>query len=194
MCLCVGVNSQKEYDYKFARFYVPHSDNSPFPMPIDAYATILENGKTYIKLHANNPYNAAEFSDYQKYAILKGANLYLKLDNEETITLVCSLNKVVKDGYATTRNGVYQNYADYSYFPIDTEIIERLKNHDITKVRGQFKYEIMDGSLQFTPNSEIHKTKAAFIEAILKAQSKYNAATSNHHTQEILKENPLHGF
>ena len=36
---------------------------------------------------------------------------------------------------------------------------EILKNSDIIKVRGQFKFEIIDGSMQFTPDSEINKTK-----------------------------------
>lgn len=194
LCLCVCAYSQNEYSSKFARFYVPNSTGSPFPMPVDAYVTILDSGDIYIKIHANNPYNAAEFSDYQKYAILKGSNLYLKLVDEDILTLTCTQHKVVKDGYVTTKNGVYQKYADYSYFPIDTEIIEKLKNNDIIKVRGQFKFEIIDGSMQFTPDSEINTTKDTFIEAIQTIQTKYKTAKSNSQTQEILKENPLHGF
>lgn len=194
LCLCVCAYSQNEYSSIFMRFYVSNSDDTSFPLSIDAYAVILENGETYIKIHANNPYNAAEFSDYQKYAILKGGNLYLKLDNGDILTLTCTWNKVVKDGFVTTKNGVYQNYADYSYFSIDTEILGKLKNFDIIKIRGEFKFEILDGSMQFSPDAEIHKTKDAFIEAMQTIQSKYIAAKCNSQTQETLKENPLYGF
>lgn len=192
--LCVCAYSQNEYSSKFARFYVPDSSGSPFPMPVDAYITILDNGDTYIKIHANNSYNAVEFSDYQKYAILKGNNLYLKLDNEDILTLTCTRHKVLKDGYVTTENGIFQNYADYSYFPVGVEIIEKLRNSDIIKVRGQFKFELIDGTMQFTPESKINKTKDTFIEAVQTVQGKYRTAKNNSQTQEILKENPLHGF
>lgn len=194
MCMHLCVNAQFEYSSNFMRFYVPNSDGSPFPMSVDAYVTVSENGETYIKIHANNAYNAAELSNYQKYAILKGSNMYLKLDSEEIITLSCSLNKIVKDGFVTTKNGVYQNYADYSYFPIDTTIIEKLKNHDIVKIRGQFKFEIMNGSMQFTPESEIHKTKNAFIEAERTTREEYNTAKNKNKAQKNLEENPLYGF
>lgn len=194
LCMCLCVNAQTEYSSKFMRFYVPNSDGSPFPMSADGFVTVLDNGETYIKIHVNNSHNAAEFSDYQKYAIIKGSNVYLKLDNGEIITLTCSLNTTIKDGFVTTLNSVYQNYADYAYFPIDTLIIEKLKNHEIVKFRGHFKFEIMDGSMQFTPESEINKTKDAFIEAVQVTREKYNTAQSNNQTQKILKENPLHGF
>lgn len=49
ICVCISAAAQKEYSAEFMRFYVPNSDGSPFPMPIDAYITISENGKTYIK-------------------------------------------------------------------------------------------------------------------------------------------------
>lgn len=193
MCICAV--AQNEYDSSFMRFYVPNSDGSPIPtIPMDGSVTILEDGKTYIKMHANNPYNAVEISNFQKYAILKGSKVYLKLDNGEIISLTCSLSKTVEDGFVTTRNGVYQNYADYSYFPIDSIVIEKLKTHDIVKIRGQFKSEIMDGSMQFTPESEIRKTKAAFIEAVQTTLEKYNASQSNNQAQKTLKENPLYGF
>lgn len=48
--------------------------------------------------------------------------------------------------------------------------------------------------MQFTPDTKVNKTKDAFIEAMQAIQSKYKAAKSNSQTQEILKENPLHGF
>ena len=194
LCMNLCLNAQNEYSDSFMRFYIPNSDGTPFPMPVDAYVTISEKGETYIKIHANNPNNAAEFSDYQKYAILKGRNMYLKLDNEEIITLSCSLNKIFKDGFVTTKSSVYQNYADYSYFPIDTAVIEKLKSHDVVKVRGQFKFEIMDGSMQFTTESEIHKTKDNFIKAEQAARRKYNDAKDRNKVQKTLKENPLHGF
>ena len=194
ICICMYTSAQNEYDSSFVRFYVPNSDGSLFPVPIDTSITIVEDGKTYIKIHANNPYNAQEFSDYQKYAILKGDNIYLKLDNEEIITLTCAFNIVQKDGYVTTRNGVYQNYADYSYFLIDTEVIEKLKKYDIIKVRGQFKFELMDGSMQFSPESKIHKTKESFTKAEQMVQEKYKKAKSNDQMQKTLKENPLYNF
>lgn len=194
LCMCLCAVAQNEYSRDFMRFYVPNSDGSPFPTSVVGAITILENGKTYIKIHANNPYNAAEFSNFQKYAILKDSNIYLKLDNGEIITLVCSLDKTVKDGFVTTQNGVYQNYVDYSYFLIDTTVIDKFKSHDIIKIRGQFKYEIMDGSMQFTPESAINKTKDAFIEAEQETKEKYNASISNNKKQEILKDNPLYGF
>lgn len=179
LCIHLCVFAQNEYSHDFMRFYVPNSDGSPFPISVVGAVTILEDGKTYLKTHANDPYNAAELSNFQKYAILKGCNIHLKLDNDEIITLTCSLDKTDKDGFVTTQNGVYQNYTDYSYFLLDTVVIDKLKNHNIIKIRGQFKHEIMDGSMQFTPTSAVNKTKDAFMEAERKTKEKYDTSISN---------------
>lgn len=194
LCMWIGATAQNEYESQFMRFYVPNSNGSPFPTSVDAYATILEDGKPYIKIHANNPYNAAEFSDYQKYAVLKDSSMYMKLDNNEIIILTCSLNKSVKDGFVTTKNNVYQNYADYSYFPIDTMVIEKLKNNNIVKIRCTFKFEILDGSMQFTTGSDMSETKDSFKQAETNVRKQYIEAKSEADRQKVLKENPLLGF
>lgn len=193
-CVWVNAAAQSECAIKFMRFYVPNSNGSPFPTSVDAYATILEDGKPYIKIHANNPYNAAEFSDYQKYAVLKDSSMYMKLDNNEIIILTCSLNKSVKDGFVTTKNNVYQNYADYSYFPIDTVVIEKLKNNNIVKIRCAFKFEILDGSMQFTSSSDMPETKDSFKQAETNVRKKYIETKNKANGQKVLKENPLLGF
>lgn len=194
VCICVSAQNQNEFSRQFARFYVHNSDGSQFPMPVDAYFVILENGETYLKISANNPYNAMEFSNYQKYTVLVGSNLYLKLESDEIITLICTKNHAVKDGFVTTNDVVYQNYSDYSYFPIDAVVVEKLMQYEIIKVRGQFKFEVMDGSMQFTPESPLNKTKDAFIEAERSVKNKYKAAQGKKQDQEILKGDPLYGF
>lgn len=186
--------SQNEYKSKFMRFYVPDCMGSPFPVPADTYIAISENGQMFLKIHVNFTHNAEEFSYFQKYAIPKGNNFYLKLDNGDIITLICSLDKTVEDDYVIVRDDIYQNYAEYSYFPIDADMVDKLKNYNIVKVRGQFKFEVMDGSMQFTPDSGMPKTKDAFIQAEQDVLGKYNAAKSESEAQDILKKDPLYNF
>lgn len=194
LCMCVSAAAQNTPESRFMRFYVPDCTGSPFPVPIDAYFTISESGQTQIKTHANFAYNAAEFSYFQKYSIPAGNNIYFKLDSGDIITLTCSSDEKVADGFVTSKNGAYQNYADYSYFPIDTTAINSLKKYDIIKVRGQFKFEILDGSMQFTPGSDMPKTKDSFKQAETLVRKQYNSATLENNRQETLKQNPLSGF
>ena len=196
MALCVWFSAaaHAELEKQFMRFYVPDCTGSPFPVAVDTYIVILEDGQMYLKTRANFPYNAAEYSYYQKYAIPKGNELYFKLDNEKIITLVCSADNSVVDGYITTENGVYQKYADYSYFPIDAAVIDYLETYNIVKVRGRFKFEIMDGSMQFTPKSDVPETKNSFKQAEASVRKQYSETKSEADKQKALKENPLIGF
>lgn len=194
LCMWIGAAAKNEYESLFMRFYVPDCMGTPFPIPVDTYIGILENGQMYIKTHANFSYNAAEYSYFQKYAIPKGNKIYFKLSSGEIVTLTCSNDKSVPDGFITTENGVFQNYAEYSYFPIDTATLDNLKKYDIVKVRGHFKYEILDGSMQFTTDSDIPETKDSFKQAEMNVRKQYTEAKSEADRQKALKENPLLGF
>lgn len=194
LCMCVGAVAQNRHESRFMRFYVPDCTGSPFPVSIDTYFIISESGQTQIKMRANFAYNAAEFSYFQKYSIPAGNNVYFKLDSGDIITLTCSSDEKVADGFVTSKNGTYQKYADYSYFPINDAIINSLKKHDIIKVRGQFKFEILDGSMQFTPNSDMPKTKDSFKQAETLVRKQYKSTIMENDRQEILKQNPLSGF
>ena len=116
------------------------------------------------------------------------------MDSGDIITLTCSSDEKVADGFVTSKNGTYQKYADYSYFPINDAIIDSLKKHDIIKVRGQFKFEILDGSMQFTPNSDMPKTKDSFKQAETLVRKQYKSTIMENDRQETLKQNPLSGF
>ena len=172
----VAAYCQNEYETRFMRFYVPDCLGSPFSVSVDTYILITEKDSMFIKTHANFNYNASEFSYFQKYAIPKGNSLYLELDNGDTIKLTCSLDKDEPDGFVTTKNGVYQNYAGYSYFPVNADIIDRLKNHNIIKVRGQFKFEEIDGSMQFTSNSDMPNTKTDFLRSVQSVLERHKSA------------------
>ena len=194
LCFSVGVVAQNEYESQFMRFYLPDCTGSPFPTSVDTYIVVSEHGQMYVKIHANFAYNAAELSYFQKYAIPKGSNIFFKLDNGEVMTFTCSIDKNVKDGLVTTNNGVYQNYSGYSYFPIDEAAIDKLREHNIIKIRGQFTSEIMDGSLQFTPESNMPETKVKFSEAEQIIMQKYNTAKNRSDEQKVLEQNPLYNF
>lgn len=192
--MCVGAVAQNRHESRFMRFYVPDCTGSPFPVSIDTYFIISESGQTQIKMRANFAYNAAEFSYFQKYSIPAGNNVYFKLDSGDIITLTCSSDEKVADGFVTSKNCTYQKYADYSYFPINDAIIDSLKKHDIIKVRGQFKFEILDGSMQFTPNSDMPKTKDSFKQAETLVRKQYKSTIMENDRQETLKQNPLSEF
>lgn len=194
LCMWIGATAQNEYESQFMRFYVPDCTGAPFPVSVDTYIVVLENGQMCIKTHANFSYNAAEYSYFQKYAIPKGNKIYFKLDSGEIVTLTCSNDKSVPDGFITTENGTLQNYAEYSYFPIDTATVDSLKKYNIVKVRGCFKYEILDGSMQFTIGSDIPETKDSFKQAETNVRKQYIEAKSEADRQKILKENPLLDF
>lgn len=193
-CMWVNAAAQNKYESQFMRFYVPDCMGTPFPVSVDTYIAILENGQICIKTHANFSYNAVEYSYFQKYAIPKGNKIYFKLDSGEIITLTCLNNKSIPDGFITTENGPLQNYAEYSYFPIDTATVDSLKKYNIVKVRGQFKYEIMDGSMQFTPNSDMPETKDSFEKAEKKIRKQLIEVKSEANRQKALKDNPLLDF
>ena len=192
--MCVGAVAQNRHESRFMRFYVPDCTGSPFPVSIDTYFIISESGQTQIKMRANFAYNAAEFSYFQKYSIPAGNNVYFKLDSGDIITLTCSSDEKVADGFVTSENGTYQNYADFSYFPINAAVIDSLKKHDIIKIRGQFKFEILDGSMQFTSSSDMPKTKDSFKQAETLVRKQYQSAIIESNRQETLKQNPLSGF
>lgn len=194
LCICISAAAQSGHESQFMRFYVPDCMGSPFPNPVDTYFTISENGQAMLKIRAGFGYNAKEFTYFQKYSIPEGNNLYFKLDNGDIIALTCSSHKCVKDGFVTSNNGVYQNYADYSYFPVSAGVIDSLKSYNVIKVRGQFKFEIMDGSMQFTPESTMPETKSKFVQAEDSVRKKYEAAILEKSQQEALKEDPLLGF
>lgn len=190
----LGVSAQNGYENKFMRFYVPDCMGTPFPTSVDAYLVTVDGSQMYIKVRANFAYNASEYSYFQKYAIPKGNKMYLKLDSGDIITLTCSLGESVADGFITTKNGVYQNFADYSYFPIDVATIESLENHDIIKVRGQFKFEYMDGSMKFADSSDMPNTKDSFKQSKSKILKQCETGLNEKNRQKEFEENPLSGF
>lgn len=192
--LPVLVYGQTVDEMRFMRFYLPDCLGSPFPVSVDAYFVMVENGKNLIKTHANFSCNAVEFKHYQKYAVPKGNSIYLKLDNGDIITLTCDLDEIKADGFVTAQNNVYQNYAGYSYFPVDTVIIEKLKTNNVVKVRGQFTREVLDGSMQFTPESTMPETKEDFIQAVQYVEKRYKDVIEEKNKQDKLKDNPLHDF
>lgn len=191
LCTWICSAAQNEYESRFMRFYVPDCTGSPFPIAINTYIGISENGKMYIKTYANFSFNASKYSYFQKYVIAKGNKIYFKLDSGEIITLTCSKEKSIPNGFITTENGTLQNYADYSYFPIEDDAVNNLKKNNILKVRGQFKYEVMEGSLRFTPQSKIPETRNSFMQAEAKARKLRTEAESEVNRQKKLKENPL---
>ena len=114
-----------------------------------------------------------------KYNIYKGKHLYLKLANNEIITLTCS---EVIERYSGFKVGHKDIYA---YFDLSDEIINKLNTNAIMKMRCELKYVIMDMflekpvllRLEFNKLNEEYKNKIPEVEL-----------------QNKLKENPLSGF
>ena len=184
--------AQNEYESKFIRFYLPN--NSPIPTFVDSYLSVSNTGKIFLKIRAIDNYNVVECSDFNEYTILKGNNLYLKLDNGNILVLTCSSEKTIKDGFVTTESDIYVNYASYSYFPLDSAALENLRAHNIVKIRGQFKFKVIDGFLQYTPKSEMPDTKNRFTETEVSILKQYEMVKEEKNAQKILKENPLYNF
>ena len=106
----------------------------------------------------------------KKYYIPKGKHLFLKFDDGEVFTLECiKTGKKIKDWTAI-----------YSYFVLDDNIINKLKSHQLNKMRCEIKDKVIDVMIV------INEIKTA-IETIEKR-------TNEELRQRKLKDNPLDGF
>ena len=114
------------------------------------YLETDNHGHTWLKHNVHYIYNAEGLVDSEgkshlgKYAVNKGKHIYLKLDNDEVITLTCFLMQNVHTDYYVSNVDIHKKYEIYSYFNLDENTIEKLRNHQIVKMRCEMKYEIGD--------------------------------------------------
>lgn len=173
------------------QFYFPSLSGGPF----GDKAEILvngEDGRLRIEYINHQRYNAREFEDYAAYSIPKGSKLYLKLSNNDIITLTCESYQDVNDGYVEGKSGVYYAYKNCSYFPIDENTIALLRNFEIIKIRAELKKGIYDGSLRFTETSKPNKSD--FNSAYQYVTEQIQKARNESSRQLELKDNPLLDF
>jgi hypothetical protein len=148
-------------------------------------------GNIWLKHNVITPYNVEELVDSEgrhviaEYAINKGKHIYLKLDNNEIITLTCSLMKKVHSGYYTGNTNIYNQYDIFSYFNLNDEIINKLKNNKIIKMRCEMKFEILD--MELKDEISLSKNFDKFQTAILEKKNKEIEKNK-------IKENPLSNF
>ena len=119
------------------------------------------------------------------YSVYKGKHMYLKLDNDEIIALTCKDIKFIHNGYFTGNTDIYKEYEIFSYFDLTQELIDKLRNHKIVKMRCELKYEVLDMVLEEDIN-----LKPKFEEAFNKYDKKVEEETQKNN----LKSNPLNGF
>lgn len=149
------------------------------------------NKNFWLEHYVITPYNVDEIVDEQgrhicgQYTINTGKHIYLKLDNNEIITLTCNYRSKIHTDYYTGNTGVYKQYDMYSYFLLNSNIIEKLKNHKIIKMRCEMKFEVKDMNLdkEIDCNESFNTLNELYTK-------KYN---EDHNINE-LNNNPLKDF
>lgn len=171
--------------------YFPSLIGAPYgeTAEIHVYA---KDGRLQLEYVNRQSYNAYEFQDCAAYSIPKGARLYLKLANDDIITLTCEDKKDIKKGYVRGINGTYQGYENCSFFPLDENTIDKLRNFEIVKIRAELKKGIYDGSLKYSENSKPNKSD--FNSAYQYVIERVQKAEKESSRQSELKENPLLDF
>ena len=107
------------------------------------------------------------------------------MDNDEIITLTCKYRSKIHTDYYVGSTGVYKQYDMYSYFLLNTSIIEKLKTHKIIKMRCEMKFEVKDMILD-----EIIDCNESFNKLNELYKKKYN----EDHNIYKLNNNPLKDF
>lgn len=120
-----------------------------------------------------------------KYNVYKGKHMYLKLDNDEIITLTCKDIEFIHNGYFTGNTDIYKEYQIFSYFDLTQDVINKLNEHKIVKMRCELRYEVLDMVLE-----EDIDLKPKFEEAFNELGKKMEEETQ----KNDLKSNPLNGF
>ena len=120
-----------------------------------------------------------------RYNVYKGKHMYLKLDNDEIITLTCKDIKFIHNGYFTGYTDIYKEYQIFSYFDLTQDVIDKLNEHKIVKMRCELRYEVSDMVLK-----EDIDLKPKFEKAFNELDEKIEEETQ----KNDLKSNPLNGF
>ncbi len=156
------------------------------------YVECDKTNNIWVKYLVHTPFDVDELVDSQgrhivgQYTISQGKNLYLKLDNEEIMTLKCSLRRKVHNGYYTGNNSIYKQYDFFCYFKLSAEQLQKLKEHEIIKMRCELKFEVMDMRLD--------NDKSSFCSKLEELQNKKNEKMEQEKNKDEIKNNPLKGF
>lgn len=186
--------AQQIFEQEFFTFYLPTAIPKPFPTSCRVYLVANTEGKYLLKIRPQDIYNCKEFNDFAESSVLTNKRIFLKFDNNEVFSLTCNYTEEINDGFYTGNNGIYQQYVVNSYFTVDDSLLSALQNHEIVKVRTELQRGIIDGSLQFTQNSSIQKSKAEFLKAYEYVNKEIEDYKLNTRKQQILKDDPLFGF
>lgn len=187
-----------EYAEKFMTLYLPDCRGTDRSVPLDLYfcATFpdeIESG-LFIKTHDHFDENAKGLPCFRYYTIPPGGKLIFKLDNGEILSLECEFLMHEEDGPLVTSIGVFDKYNDYCYFRLNDDIIEKLLDHNIVKVRAQFKKDTLDCPLVISEIHALPETKDTLLDAFSAVQDEVSAAVEESKRQEALRENPLLDF
>lgn len=185
-----------KYQYPYVEEYA-----WSFSLPVGGFPEIGESGYIYIESDSSGhtwlkynvlDANVVEYVDKQgrrtfgRYAVYTGKHIYLKLDNDEIITLTCSYMIQRPDGYEYGTNDIYVKYAIYSYFDINETILGKLLSHNIIKMRVECRYDVIDATFKGY-NPEFAKNYNTFMNKYLDKKQKDNLQTQ-------VNNNPLLGF
>lgn len=148
-----------------------------------------KSGSLYLKIDNNGKYylGLQEYSTYQNFLIYKGNPLYIKLGNNNIITLTCNTKTIVW-------RGSFDNYANKYYeittvFYLDNKTLELLRNNKIIKLRGLIKEDIKNIVI-----SKYSTSIYNFIEKENKLQVEYKNLKQQEFNQQNLNKDPLLGF
>lgn len=186
--------AQQIFERQFFTFYLSTATPYPFPTSCRVYLVANTEGKYLLKIRPGDRYNCKEFNNFAESSVLTNKRVFLKFDNDEVFSLTCNDTEEVKDGFYTSNNGIYQQYVVNSYFTVDDSLLSALQNHEIVKVRTELQRGIIDGSLQFTKESSVQKSKAEFLKSYEHVNKKIEDYKLNTEKQEVLKDDPLFGF
>lgn len=156
------------------------------------YIECEKNNTIWLRYQVITPFDVDELVDAQgrhtvgQYTVSQGKNLYFKLDNDEILILKCSLRRKIQNGYYTGNNHIYKQYNYYSYFKLTKEQIQKLKEHEIIKMRAEMKFDVRD--------IELSKENKTMAERFDELQIKKNKKSDQEDSQDAINNNPLKGF
>ena len=167
-------------EYAFS-FYV----NMPYGSG-EIYVECSKDKKIWLKYQSGYGYSSVlNESGISKECILKGKHIYLKLSNDEVITLECKRVTTIHTGYYTGSTDIWKEYKNYCYFDLSKDQIEKLSKYEIIKMRCEQKKGVVDIEL---------KEPIKLYNDIERASKRTDEKLKEEKQQNELNANPLKDF
>lgn len=145
-----------------------------------------KNKKYWLSYENGHGYSGALGSTgISKKSIPKGKHIYLKLSNDEIITLECKAVTTIHTGYYTGSTDIWKEYTNYCYFDLSKDQIEKLSKYEIIKMRCEQVEGVTDVDL---------REPVKLYNDIERVGKRVDEKLEEERQQHELNTNPLKGF